>query len=118
VIQVTLGLWELNGVGCLGAFILRILAGSGYVLHWQNATYAQAEDPSTLTTVRGISSSTVSTHCHCLSGSSTSLSEFASRTSRYLLKAVELRNRGLASVYSRTAAGVAFEQDQLPKKAG
>jgi len=110
---------ELNGVGCLGASILRILAGSGYVLHWQNATmYAQAGDPSTLTTVRGTSSSTVSTHCHCLSGTSTSLSEFASRTNRYLLKAVELRNRGLASVYSRTAAGVAFEQDQLPKKAG
>lgn len=32
---------ELNGVGCYGANILRVLAGSGYSLHWFPARGAQ-----------------------------------------------------------------------------
>lgn len=31
---------ELNGVGCFGANILRVLAGSGYSLHWYPASGA------------------------------------------------------------------------------
>ena len=87
---------EMNGPGCFGSTILRILAGSGYELQWPSHIFVQEHG-------QGSPFSFGSQHyCGCSHGGDPSvLQEMTRKINKYFYRAIQLRSTGYGGVFSR-----------------
>ena len=87
---------EMNGPGCYGTTILRVLAGSGYELVWPTGVFA-VEQGRGSPFVFGTQSS-----CGCAHGGDPNvLREMNAKINKYFYRAIQLRLTGYEGIYSR-----------------
>lgn len=98
---------EMNGPGCFGSALLRIMAGAGYTLEWAPVVALEAE-------VEGAAEAHASqSSCGCIHGSDPNvLRGMASRMNSFYLRAVELRSTGISALHTSRPFGENFEEEQ------
>ena len=76
----------MNGPGCYGAVILRIIAGSGYTLYWSNKVHGLYEDDSLENNFPLAAAATSQKACGCASGSNpNTVREMVSKLNRLII---------------------------------
>ena len=119
----------MNGSGCYGSAIVRVLAGAGYTLRWAGF-HVVMEDPGGADDGRRhgggplpSSHACGCSHIHAQSASSSSSTagagselkaevDFVSSFLGYYARAVELRVKGVEDVYAREGFAGRFEREQ------